>query len=77
VDKSPGFEHFELLRPLAGTDQYLVYTRWESESHFNQWRTSREFTSGHSKAPRSDAQATDAQERPAASDATLWTFEVA
>ena len=27
VEKTPGFEWFELLRPLEGTDQYLVYTR--------------------------------------------------
>ena len=31
VEKTPGFEWFELLRPLEGTDQYLVYTRWSSE----------------------------------------------
>ena len=29
VEKAPGFEHFELLRPLDGTDDYLVYTRRE------------------------------------------------
>lgn len=28
VDSSDGFEWFELLRPVEGTDQYLVYTRW-------------------------------------------------
>ena len=28
VEKTPGFEWFELLRPVEGTDQYLVYTRW-------------------------------------------------
>jgi heme-degrading monooxygenase HmoA len=27
VEAAPGFEHFELLRPLEGTDSYLVYTR--------------------------------------------------
>ncbi|MEU7191931.1 antibiotic biosynthesis monooxygenase, partial [Streptomyces sp. NPDC045369] len=28
VESSDGFEWFELLRPVEGTDQYLVYTRW-------------------------------------------------
>ncbi|MCW2725065.1 MAG: Antibiotic biosynthesis monooxygenase, partial [Frankiales bacterium] len=27
VDSAPGFEHFELLRPVEGTEDYLVYTR--------------------------------------------------
>lgn len=76
VDKAPGFEHFELLRPLEGTDEYLVYTRWESRSHFDQWRQSREFTSGHSKTPRTAADSDDSKNSPAASAATLWTFEV-
>ena len=26
VESTPGFEWFDLLRPLEGTDQYLVYT---------------------------------------------------
>ena len=34
VEKTPGFEWFELLRPLEGTDQYLVYTRWSSEEAY-------------------------------------------
>ena len=37
VEKTPGFEWFELLRPLEGTDQYLVYTRWESEEAYRAW----------------------------------------
>ena len=32
MDQAPGFEHFELLRPVSGTDTYLVYTRWDSPS---------------------------------------------
>jgi heme-degrading monooxygenase HmoA len=30
VERAAGFEHFELLRPLEGTESYLVYTRWAS-----------------------------------------------
>jgi heme oxygenase (mycobilin-producing) len=72
VDTAPGFEHFELLRPVEGTSDYLVYTRWRSEADFVAWRDGQRFTDGH-------AAATDrpAAERPAASGSTIWAFEVA
>ena len=38
VEATPGFEWFELLRPVAGTDSYLVYTRWESEEAYQAWQ---------------------------------------
>src|SRR3954462_14029696 len=47
VEKTPGFEWFELLRPLEGTDQYLVYTRWSNEEAYrpgSRGRTSTEPT---------------------------------
>jgi heme-degrading monooxygenase HmoA len=71
VDSAPGFEHFELLRPLEGTEDYLVYTRWRSEGHFRAWRDSQSFGQGH-------AQATERPEgaRPAATGSTIWAFEV-
>jgi heme-degrading monooxygenase HmoA len=37
VDKEPGFLGFELLRPVAGETRYFVYTRWETEEHFQAW----------------------------------------
>src|SRR3954471_5032818 len=40
VEKTPGFERFELLRPQDDTDLYLVYTRWESEEAFQAWHNS-------------------------------------
>ncbi len=71
VDSAPGFEHFELLRPLEGTDSYLVYTRWSTEADFVAWRESQAFGQGH-------AQASDRPEgqRPAATGSTIWAFEV-
>ena len=72
VDKAPGFEHFELLRPLEGTDSYLVYTRWRSEDDFRAWRESQSFGEGHAQASgRTEGQ------RPAATGSTIWAFEVA
>lgn len=37
TDKTPGFLGFELLRPTKGDNRYFVYTKWESEEHFQQW----------------------------------------
>jgi heme-degrading monooxygenase HmoA len=37
VDNEPGFLGFELLRPVAGENRYFVYTRWETEEHFQAW----------------------------------------
>jgi heme-degrading monooxygenase HmoA len=71
VDTAEGFEHFELLRPLAGTDDYLVYTRWRTRQDFEAWRSSQSFERGHAGASaRPDG------ERPAASGSTIWAFEV-
>lgn len=68
VDKMPGFEAFELLRPLGDRDQYLVYTRWESEASFQAWTQSEAFSRGHAQA---------SAHGPAASGSEVWTFEVA
>ncbi len=71
VDSAPGFEHFELLRPLEGTSDYLVYTRWRRESDFIAWRESQSFGAGHAGAGGRPEGA-----RPAATGSTIWAFEV-
>ncbi|TXS54951.1 antibiotic biosynthesis monooxygenase family protein [Streptomyces sp. t39] len=73
VESSDGFEWFELLRPVEGTDQYLVYTRWRDEAAFQAWME------GPMKAAHQGGQGGDAggeRPRPAASASTLWSFEV-
>lgn len=71
VDGAPGFEHFELLRPVEGTADYLVYTRWRSRSDFEAWRDSQQFTHGHASASGRQP------EQPRAAQAsTVWSFEV-
>ncbi|MCW2919347.1 MAG: Antibiotic biosynthesis monooxygenase [Actinomycetia bacterium] len=83
VESADGFEGFELLRPVDGTDRYLVYTRWRSEEDFQRWTESQAFSKGHAKAA-ADAQASGAaghghghgQGGPAASGSELWSFEV-
>lgn len=38
VDSAPGFEGFQLLRPIAGETRYFVVTTWDSEESFQAWR---------------------------------------
>jgi heme-degrading monooxygenase HmoA len=72
VERAPGFERFELLRPVTGTDDYLVYTRWRSKEDFDAWTASQSFRGGHGAASeRSPA------EHRAATASTIWSFEVA
>ncbi|MFD5631144.1 antibiotic biosynthesis monooxygenase family protein [Streptomyces sp. NPDC127072] len=71
VENSDGFEWFELLRPVEGTDSYLVYTRWRDEESFKAWME------GPMKAAhRGGGVEGGGQPRPAASGSTLWSFEV-
>jgi heme-degrading monooxygenase HmoA len=73
VENSDGFEWFELLRPVEGTEQYLVYTRWASEEAFQAWMAG-PMQQAHRQGP--PAAEGEAPRRPAASDSTLLSFEV-
>ncbi|MFI1867908.1 MULTISPECIES: antibiotic biosynthesis monooxygenase family protein [Streptomyces] len=71
VESADGFEGFELLRPLEGTDQYLVYTKWRSESDFEAWMA------GSMRGAHAPAQGEGGERpKPAATGSTLWSFEV-
>ncbi|MER7704842.1 antibiotic biosynthesis monooxygenase [Kitasatospora sp. NPDC097605] len=71
VENSDGFEYFELLRPVEGTDQYLVYTRWRDEESFQAWLTGPMRSAHRPSTPEGEA-----PQRPAATDSTLWSFDV-
>jgi heme-degrading monooxygenase HmoA len=71
VERAPGFERFELLRPVQGTDSYLVYTRWSRREDFEAWTQSQSFAGGHGQAS-----ARSASESRAATGSTIWSFEV-
>lgn len=71
VEKAPGFEHFELLRPLEGTENYLVYTRWRSREDFEAWSASQAFDRGHAQASGRPA-----GDGPVAIGSTIWSFGV-
>lgn len=74
VESMPGFEDFQLLRPVEGEDRYFVYTRWDSEESFQAWVQSQAFTRGHAG---STAEGTDSADRkPVSTGAALLAFEV-
>ncbi|WP_433415701.1 antibiotic biosynthesis monooxygenase family protein [Microtetraspora malaysiensis] len=89
VEAADGFEWFELLRPVEGTDRYMVYTRWRSEEDFQRWQSSRAFQSGHAQAAaeagaqghghghgHGPGQGHGHGQGPAASASEIWSFEV-
>jgi len=65
VDSSPGFLGFELLRPVAGDDRYFVYTKWETDEDFENWKN------GGAREAHAGERA-----KPVASGADLLEFEV-
>jgi heme oxygenase (mycobilin-producing) len=65
VEDAPGFQGFELLRPVAGQNCYFVYTRWDSEEAFEAWAS----------GPARQAHA-NGHGQPVASGATMLEFEV-
>ncbi|HVU14064.1 MAG TPA: antibiotic biosynthesis monooxygenase [Phototrophicaceae bacterium] len=50
VDGMPGFISFQLLRPKAEGDPYVVMTFWESDDAFQNWTQSPAFKEGHARS---------------------------
>ncbi|MET7638690.1 antibiotic biosynthesis monooxygenase [Streptomyces sp. NPDC005438] len=74
VEKAEGFEGFQLLRPVDGTDKYLVCTWWRDEASFQAWME------GPMKEAHQGGQGGGQggeRPKPAATDSTVWSFEVA
>lgn len=69
VESMPGFERFELLRPVRGDTRYFVVTHWRDDESFDNWRKSQGFRDGHARAESADG-------RPVAAGASLLEFEV-
>lgn len=67
VDSAPGFEGFQLLRPVSGETRYFVVTTWDSEESFQAWREN-----GAAAAH----QGAGGGARPVATGANLLEFEV-
>lgn len=68
VDKTEGFEEFQLLRPTDGRDTWLVYTRWSDQESFDAWTKSMAFGQGHAQPEGASG--------PVASGSELWSFDV-
>ncbi|MBB1159060.1 antibiotic biosynthesis monooxygenase [Amycolatopsis rubida] len=65
VDNQEGFLGFELLRPIAGETRYFVYTKWETEEHYQAW----------AGGPAREAHAGE-RKNPVSTGANLLEFEV-
>lgn len=68
VDSAPGFEGFQLLRPVAGEERYFVVTQWADEAAYNAWRDAEKSKGGHG--------AHGSDKKPVSTGATLLEFEV-
>ena len=68
VDKTEGFEEFQLLRPTDGRETWLVYTRWADETSFDAWASSQAFSQGHAQP--------EGGQTPMASGSELWSFDL-
>ena len=66
IKDTPGFLGYELLRPTAGDDRYFVYTRWETEEAFVNWRDGGAAAAAHAGE----------RKQPVSSGADLMEFEV-
>ena len=67
VDGEPGFESFQLLRPVSGDERYFVMTTWSTQEAFTAWRDG--------KAKAAHGQADGADRKPVATGADLLEFE--
>lgn len=82
VDGQPGFEGFELLKPIDERNTWLVVTRWADEESFTTWVSSPAFGQGHRREAGSKGQGEGQPGSPAgtahvALSSELWSYEVA
>ncbi len=68
VDRQPGFEEFQLLRPADDRGTWFVYTRWADRESFQAWVDSMAFQHGHARPEGAAA--------PVASGSELLQFTV-
>lgn len=70
VENQPGFERFELLRPVSGDSRYFVVTHWESDAAFEAWRSGQAFQHAHGEGGG------EAPKPPVGMSGDLLEFEV-
>ena len=69
IDDQPGFEGFQLLRPVKGEDRYFVVTRWADQASYDAW------WEGAGQAAHGRKQGEE-ERKPVSSHAELLEFEV-
>jgi heme-degrading monooxygenase HmoA len=88
VDGAPGFEGFQLLRPVSGDTRYFVVTTWADEQSFQAWQADgaaaahagppagQGAPAGHGAPADRGSEGAEAPRRPVATGADLLEFEV-
>lgn len=69
IDDQPGFEGFQLLRPVKGEDRYFVVTRWADQASYDAWWEG----AGQAAHGRGEG---EAPRKPVSDHAELLEFEV-
>ena len=72
IDGHPGFEGFQLLRPVKGEERYFVVTRWADEESYQAWWEGAG-RAGHGEAKGDE---TEQPRKPVSQSAELLEFEV-
>lgn len=49
IDRMPGFNYMEVLKPQDNSGTYLIVSHWDSEETFKNWTSSPEFIEGHKR----------------------------
>lgn len=74
IDSQPGFEGFQLLRPVKGEVRYFVVTRWADEDAYNAWWEGAG-RAGHAQSGNA-GEGHGGEHKPVSSKAELLEFEV-
>jgi len=73
VENEPGFESFQLLRPVSGDTRYFVVTQWESDAAFEAWRSGQSFQHAHGQGGQPGG---EGHKPPVGMSGDLLEFEV-
>ena len=74
IDSQPGFEGFQLLRPVKGEERYFVVTRWTDEESYNAWWEGAG-RAGHAESDKCGDNG-EGPRKPVSQSAELLEFEV-
>ena len=74
IDEQPGFEGFQLLRPVNGDERYFVVTRWADQASYDAWWEG-QGRAAHG-AGEKEASTSNEPHNPVSQKAELLEFEV-